>query len=200
MICTWKQWTSAFTLKENHFICYMEQPTYTLHQKWWPCFLYRTVFSFNLIIILDEFFFRFTHVLIVPGEEYYKNKVKEIPCRPWGKMTYCSLLMFIYNKIQKTKITVEFSAFTKIWKTKYKRSNYVYKKKGTCIKFRIFHHHLLHKSLTNFCITWDHLLYHTILLSYQWTKINTRKIPDTVFIKSTHFKWTINPVLNSSYF
>lgn len=117
-----------------------------------------------------------------------------------GKMTYCSLLMFIYNKIQKTKITVEFSAFTKIWKTKYKRSNYVYKKKGTCIKFRIFHHHLLHKSLTNFCITWDHLLYHTILLSYQWTKINTRKIPDTVFIKSTHFKWTINPVLNSSYF
>lgn len=51
----------------------------------------------------------------------------------------------------------------------------------------------------NFCITWDHLLYHTILLSYQWTKINTRKIPDTVFIKSTHFKWTINPVLNSSY-
>lgn len=145
-------------------------------------------------------FLRFTHMLIVPGEEYYKNKVKEIPCRPWGKMTYCSLLMFIYNKIQKTKITVEFSAFTKIWKTKYKRSNYVYKKKETCIKFRIFHHHLLHKSLTNFCITWDHLLYHTILLSYQWTKINTRKIPDTVFIKSTHFKWTINPVLNSSYF
>lgn len=46
-------------------------------------------------------FLRFTHALIVPGEEYYKNKVKEIPCRPWGEMTYCSLLMFIYNEIKK---------------------------------------------------------------------------------------------------
>lgn len=38
-------------------------------------------------------------MLIVLGEEYYKNKVKEILCRLWGKMIYCSLLMFIYNKI-----------------------------------------------------------------------------------------------------
>lgn len=117
-----------------------------------------------------------------------------------GKWHIAAYWCSFTTKLKKTKTTVEFSAFTKIWKTKYKRSNYVYKKKGTCIMFRIFHHHLLHKSLTNFCITWDHLLYHTILLSYQWTKINTRKIPDTVFIKSTHFKWTINPVLNSSYF
>lgn len=145
----------------------MEQPTYTLHPKWWPCFLCRTVFSFNLIIILDEFFLDLRMCWLFRAKNTIKIRSKKSHVDHGGKMTYCSLLMFIYNEIQKTKTTVEFSAFTKIWKTKYKRSNYVYKKKGTCIKFRIFHHHLLHKSLTNFCITWDHisLTHNTIIIS-----------------------------------
>lgn len=109
---------------------------------------------------------RFTHVLIVPGEEYYKNKVKEIPCRPWGKNDILQLTDVHLQLNSKTKTTVEFSAFTKIWKQNTKRV-IMYIKEGTYIKFRIFHHHLLHKSLTNFCITWDHLslTHNTIIIS-----------------------------------
>lgn len=103
MICTWKQWTSANTLEENHFICYMEQPTYTLHPKWWPCFLYRTVFSFNLIIILDEFFLDLRMCWLFRAKNTIKIRSKKSHVDHGGKWHIAAYWCSFTTKFKKQK-------------------------------------------------------------------------------------------------
>lgn len=128
MICTWKEWTSANMLEKNHFICYMEQPTYTFRPKWWTCFPYRIMFSLNLIHHF-RWISRFTHVLIVPGEEYYKNKVKEIPCVDHGGKWHIAAYWCSFTTKFKNKNHCWVLSIHKNMKTNTKKSNYVYKKK-----------------------------------------------------------------------